>query len=120
MATTHPLQPLCARRADACASYGVALALSTENGYGVPAPASAIVAGTATLKPYELRHAFASLLAHEGRSVVYISKQLGHGADVSLDVYQHVIDELEDRPALAAEVAIREARKERKPLRRQS
>jgi integrase len=71
-------------------------------------------------RTYELRHAFASLLAHEGRSVVYIAKQLGHGADVSLKAYQHVIDELDDRPALAAEDAIREAREERKALRRQS
>jgi hypothetical protein len=53
-------------------------------------------------------------------AVVYIARQLGHGADVSLKVYQHVIDELEDRPALAAEDAIREAREERKALRRQS
>jgi hypothetical protein len=56
------------------------------------------------------------LLAHEGRSVVYIAKQLGHGADVALRTYQHVIDELEDRPALAAEDAIREAREARKTL----
>jgi hypothetical protein len=59
--------------------------------------------GLDVTRPYELRHAYASLLAHEGRSVVvYIAKQLGHGATVSLGVYQHVIDELEDRPALAA------------------
>jgi hypothetical protein len=51
---------------------------------------------------------------------VYIAKQLGHGADVSLNVYQHVIDELEDQPALDAEDAIRAARDARKPLRSQS
>jgi integrase len=71
-------------------------------------------------RPYELRHAFASLLAHESRSVVYIAKQLGHGPNVSLDVYQHVIDELEDQPGTAAEDAIREARAARQVLRRQS
>ena len=76
--------------------------------------------GLDVTRAYDLRHALASLLAHEGRSVVYIAKQLGHSATVSLAVYQHVIDEFEDRPALAAEDAIREAREERKALRRQS
>lgn len=30
-------------------------------------------------RPYDLRHSFASLLLHEGRSVVYVARQLGHG-----------------------------------------
>jgi integrase len=63
--------------------------------------------------PYALRHSFASLLAHEGRSAVYIARQLGHGAALSLRTYQHVIDELEDAPRVPAEDAIREARAER-------
>jgi hypothetical protein len=42
--------------------------------------------------------------------VPYIAKQLGHGAELSLRTYQHVIDELEDAPRLAAEDAIRAAR----------
>jgi integrase len=29
-------------------------------------------------RPYVLRHSFASLLLHEGRSVVYVARQLGH------------------------------------------
>ena len=29
-------------------------------------------------RPYDLRHAFASLLLHEGRSLVYVAEQLGH------------------------------------------
>jgi integrase len=69
-------------------------------------------------RPYDLRHAFASLLAHEGRSVVYIAQQLGHGPELSLKTYQHVIDELEGAPRLAAEVAIRQAREQRQPLRK--
>jgi integrase len=68
-------------------------------------------AGLEPCKPYALRHSFASLLAHEGRSVVYIARQLGHSAEESLRTYQHVIDELEDRPRLAAEDAIRAARR---------
>ena len=61
-----------------------------------------------------MRHTFASLLAHEGRSAVYIAKQLGHGPGVSVETYQHVIDELEDAPQLPAEDAIRQARDRRR------
>jgi integrase len=32
-------------------------------------------------RPYDLRHSFASLLLHEGRDVIYVARQLGHGAD---------------------------------------
>ena len=66
--------------------------------------------GRPDVTPYHLRHSFASLLAHEGRSAVYIAAQLGHGPDVSVRVYQHVISEFEDTPRLAAEDAIRQAR----------
>jgi integrase len=45
-------------------------------------------------RPYDLRHSFASLLLHEGRSPIYVARQLGHGADLTLKVYGHVIDEL--------------------------
>jgi integrase len=60
--------------------------------------------------PYDLRHSFASLLLHEGRSVIYVARQLGHGAQLTLSTYGHVIEELEDSPNLAAEDAIRLAR----------
>jgi integrase len=60
--------------------------------------------------PYTLRHSFASLLLHEGRSVIYVARQLGHDARLTLTRYGHVIDELEDRPQIPAEQAIREAR----------
>lgn len=61
-------------------------------------------------RPYDLRHSFASLLLHEGRSVIYVARQLGHGAELTMRVYGHVIEELEDRPQLPAEDAIQEAR----------
>lgn len=61
-------------------------------------------------RPYDLRHSFASLLLHEGRSVIYVARQLGHGAQLTLSTYGHVIDELEDAPSLDAEAAIRAAR----------
>jgi integrase len=60
--------------------------------------------------PYTLRHSFASLLLHEGRSVVYVARQLGHDARLTLTRYGHVIDELEDQPRAAAEEVIRAAR----------
>lgn len=61
-------------------------------------------------RPYDLRHSFASLLLHEGRSVIYVAKQLGHGAQLTLNTYGHVIEEFEDAPNLEAEEAIRAAR----------
>ena len=60
--------------------------------------------------PYALRHSFASLLLHEGRSVMYVARQLGHDARLTLTTYGHVIDELDDEPRLPAEDAIRAAR----------
>jgi integrase len=64
-------------------------------------------------RPYDLRHSFASLLLHEGRSPIYVARQLGHGAGLTMDTYGHVIDELEDAPRLPAEDAIRQAREQR-------
>jgi integrase len=51
-------------------------------------------AGIDGARPYDLRHAFASLLIHEGRlSVVEIAAQLGHNPTVCLDTYAHVMAE---------------------------
>jgi integrase len=67
-------------------------------------------AGLVRGRPYDLRHSFASLLLHEGRDVIYVARQLGHGAELTLRTYGHVIEELEDSPQLPAEEAIRQAR----------
>jgi len=67
-------------------------------------------AGIAKATPYTLRHSFASLLLHEGRSVIYVARQLGHDARLTLTRYGHVIDELEDQPNASAETSIRAAR----------
>jgi integrase len=67
-------------------------------------------AGVDHATPYTLRHGFASLLLHEGRSVIYVARQLGHDARLTLTRYGHVIDELEDQPNVSAETSIREAR----------
>ncbi|MGH2955001.1 MAG: hypothetical protein ACRDK9_13485 [Solirubrobacterales bacterium] len=42
--------------------------------------------------------------------MIYVARQLGHGAGLTMRTYGHVIEELEDRPQLPAEDAIREAR----------
>ncbi len=70
-----------------------------------------VAAGLAHARPYDLRHSFASLLLHEGRSVIYVARQLGHDARLTLTRYGHVMDELEDTPGIAAEVAIADARR---------
>ena len=43
--------------------------------------------------------------------MIYVARQLGHGADLTMRTYGHVIDELEDAPRLSAEDAIRAARR---------
>jgi integrase len=68
------------------------------------------VAGIVSTTPYALRHSFASLLLHEGRSVIYVARQMGHDARLTLTRYGHVIDELEDQPRDSAESLIRATR----------
>jgi integrase len=67
-------------------------------------------AGLMHARPYDLRHSFASLLLHEGRSVIYVARQLGHDARLTLTRYGHVIDELEGDPRTEAAVAMQTAR----------
>jgi hypothetical protein len=50
-------------------------------------------------------------LPHEGRSVIYVARQLGHDARLTLTTDGHVIDEFDDAPRVGAEEAIRAARK---------
>jgi len=67
-------------------------------------------AGINHARPYDLRHSYASLLLYEGRSVIYVARQLGHDARLTLTTYGHVIEELEDAPRQDAETAILAAR----------
>jgi integrase len=67
-------------------------------------------AGIDRARPYDLRHSFASLLLHEGCSVIEVARQLGHDARLTLSTYGHVIDELDEQPHLDAESAIEAAR----------
>jgi integrase len=67
-------------------------------------------AGLGRARPYDLRHSFASLLLHEGRSVIDVARQLGHDARLTLSTYGQIIDELADQPRLEAEAAVSVAR----------
>ena len=42
--------------------------------------------------------------------MIYVARQLGHDAALTLSTYGHVIDELDEAPGKGAEEAIREAR----------
>jgi len=64
------------------------------------------------IRPCNLRDSFVSLLLHGGRSVIYVARQLGHDACLTLTRYGHVIDELEDAPHIEAEAAIANTRRE--------
>jgi integrase len=75
-----------------------------------PFSRAATAAGVDAARPYDLRHSFASLLLHEGRSVIYVARQLGHDARLTLSTYGHVIDELDGLPQIDAEAAIFAAR----------
>lgn len=73
---------------------------------------AAEAAGAPEATPYALRHSFCSLLLAEGRSVIEVARQMGHGAHLTLSTYGHVIDELAGHERVDAEKAIRDARRE--------
>lgn len=53
--------------------------------------ATAADAGLGNLKPYDLRHTCGSLLAAAGWNHLEVAAQLGHSAETSVRVYQHLI-----------------------------
>jgi len=75
---------------------------------GLCAPAQ--VERRASCPSVDLRHSFASLLLHEGRNVIYVARQLGHGPRLTLTVYGHVVEELDGAPQIEAASAIQAAR----------
>jgi len=42
------------------------------------------------------------MLLHEGRSVIYVARQLGHPASLTMSTYGHVMEELDDAPRITA------------------
>jgi integrase len=63
-----------------------------------------------SLRPYDLRHSFCSLLIAEGQSAVEVAAQAGHSPRVTLDTYAHVMGEVLDGEFKDAATAIQEAR----------
>jgi integrase len=60
------------------------------------------------VRPYDLRHTFASLLIWEGQPITYVAQQLGHSPQTCLSTYAHVMDGVEAN--VPAEEAIRAVR----------
>ncbi len=71
-----------------------------------PAAKKAGVAAT----PYDLRHTYCSLLAHEGRAAVYIAAMMGHSTSRTHDRYSHVITDAHLQPLTPMADAITQAR----------
>jgi len=66
--------------------------------------------GAQGMRPYDLRHAFCSLLIAEGASVVEVAGQAGHAPTMTLDTYAHVMADLAGSDKVSAEAAIHTAR----------
>jgi integrase len=65
----------------------------------------------ASVRPYDLRHAFVSLLLAEGANVVEIARQPGHSPTMTLSTYAHLFDEASGAKRVSAEEEIRRARR---------
>jgi hypothetical protein len=64
-----------------------------------------------TVSPYDGRHAYASLLIHEGRPLLQVAAALGHSSgDTTLRHYAHVFDEARLASGVGMVDAIRAAR----------
>jgi integrase len=66
--------------------------------------------GAPGMRPYDLRHAFCSLLIAEGLSVVEVARQAGHAPTMTLDTYAHVMADHDGADRRTAEASIRAAR----------
>lgn len=76
-------------------------------------PATA-AAGLTGARPYDLRHAFVSLLIAEGHNVVEVARQAGHSPKMALDTYAHVYEEFDPAQRIDAAERIRNAREEQR------
>ena len=72
--------------------------------------AAAETAGLGTIRPYDLRHSFVSLLIAERRTIIDVARQAGHSPTMALNTYGHVFDELDGAEPASAEELIRAAR----------
>jgi integrase len=60
------------------------------------------------MRPYDLRHAYVSLMIQAGHTVVEVAKWAGHSPQVCLGTYAHLFDTVTDR--IDPDLAIRAAR----------
>ena len=67
-------------------------------------------AGVSLSRPYDLRHSFASLLIHEGRSLVEVAQEIGDSVATTSSTYAHVFREAEAVPREPIQDAIDRAR----------
>jgi integrase len=68
-------------------------------------------AGLPAVRPYDLRHSFASLLIREQRyAITEIAEQMGHAATMSLNTYGHVFSEYRGTTPTPASQLIQDAR----------
>lgn len=73
---------------------------------------TARAAGLESMRPYDLRHSYCSLLLAEGRTAIDVATQMGHSPTMTLETYGHIIEELEDTQRLSADAVIGEARRQ--------
>jgi integrase len=64
----------------------------------------------ASVRPYDLRHSFVSLLINEGVSIAEVARQAGHSPQTCWSTYTHVFDEFSPEHRFSAELEIRRAR----------
>lgn len=63
-------------------------------------------------RPYDLRHAFCSLLLWEGKSLAYVAGQAGHSVETCSRVYAHVLADFDPTQRTDAADRIRRARED--------
>jgi hypothetical protein len=65
--------------------------------------------------PYDLRASFVSLLVWEGRTMLEVAAQAGHGVDVCETYYARVFEGYDPAKRTSAEAAVRAARQGQGP-----
>lgn len=75
-------------------------------------PAAVKAGVTGDLRPYRLRGSCASLMLYEGRSLAWVAENDGHSIATLAKHYAGVLRDLEGKPRVSAEQAIREAREQ--------
>lgn len=73
-----------------------------------PAAAAADLAG---IRPYDLRHSFASLMIQAGYSTVELAAELGHAPTLTLNTYAHVFSEFARGTQVDPEEEVRKGRR---------